>query len=78
MKAITRPFPAKQHGLCPIGGVHPIKKGDLIVKLEKPIPWTKEHRTRRGRPYLTKRSTRYVHAKCLKERNNDERKDSTV
>ncbi len=69
MKAITRPFKAKQHGLCPIGGVHPIKKGDLIVKLEEPVSWIKEHRARKS--YLTKRSTQYVHAKCLEERNDE-------
>ena len=70
MKATGRPFKATHYGQCPIGGVHPIKKGDLIVKIEKPESWLQEHMTR-GRTYHTKRSTQYVHVKCLEERNDN-------
>jgi hypothetical protein len=75
MKATCRPFKAKQYGKCPIGGVHPIKEGDLIVRLEVPFQWTESNRLvprGRGRFFTDLKSTQYVHAKCLEERNDDE------
>ena len=73
MKATSRLLKAKHYGTCAICKTR-ISKGALIVRLEKPVSWIVNNRLiphGGGRFFVDQRSSQYVHAKCMEERNDD-------
>lgn len=73
--AVTRPFPAKQYGTCPLSVTpegcvtHAIRKGDMIVRLNKTLLWHEEKISKYGNVYLSRCTADYAHEKCLEEYN---------
>jgi len=76
LTAASRPFKARDYGKCPIGNgirgeYHPIRKGDIIVRLERGVKWH-EKRARHG-VFEVECSTMYAHNECLKILNEKEK-----
>ena len=69
MKSFKSKYNSGRCGICK----KRIVEGQLIVKLEKPITWIESKLIPHGRGkfFRNKRTSEYVHAKCLEERNTD-------
>lgn len=70
MKAASRLFKSKHDsGRCPICRRR-IVKGQLIVRLEKPVSWIEQKKLiphSGGRFFVDQQSSQYAHGDCLEE-----------